>query len=348
MAHCLIGLGSNQGARCELLDRAVESLAGLPEVKLVARSAWHEFPPVGGPPGQAAYLNGAVLVETTLGPEVLLHAVHRIEAQLGRRRSQRWGPRPIDIDLLLFDDMVCDAAELTLPHPRMSWRRFVLQPAAEVAAEMVHPQIGWTVARLLEHLDTTVPYVAVTGGIGAGKGVLAGEVARRCGSRLLLGTPKPRQLEAFYADPASHAWQTELEFLEKRTAMLGRRCFRSPAADESCISNFWFDQSLAFARVWLSAEQFARFEHHWRKARQEVCRPRLIVLLDLPIRAATARVRRRGRPGEVQLSCGRLEEIRQAIRGEALKPGKGPVLVWRTEDLAGACQEVLAAVEAMR
>ncbi len=348
MARCLIGLGSNQGPCRELLERAVASLAAAPEVTLIARSAWHEFPPAGGPAGQAAFLNGAVLLETSLGPQALLALVQQIEHQLGRRRRERWGPRPIDMDLLLFDSVVCSTAALILPHPRMAWRRFVLEPAAEVAPEMVHPCIGWTVGRLLDHLDTTPLYVAITGGIGAGKTALADCLAERFHAWTVGTWTDPHRLEAFYRDPASHAWQTELQFLEDRTALLARSKPPGPMGGECWVSNFWFDQSLAFARVWLSDAQFARFEQNWRRARQQVFQPRLIVLLDLPGETLRERVRARGRPGEAELFAEQLEAIRQSVRAEATSAGKGPLLVWQDEDLEAACDEVGAALAAMR
>lgn len=348
MARCLIGLGSNQGPRRELLEQAVAALAAEPDVTLVACSAWHEFPPAGGPPRQPAFLNGAVVVETALAPEALLASLQQIEHRLGRRRGPRWGPRPIDLDLLLYDEVVCATAALILPHKRMAWRRFVLKPAVEVAAEMVHPCIGWTVGRLLEHLETTPFYVAITGGIGAGKTALACRLGERFGASLLGVPADPRRLEAFYRDPDSHAWPTELQFLEDRQALLSRSRPPGPRASACWVSNFWFDQSLAFARVWLAGRQLAEFEELWRMAREQVLQPRLIVLIDLPGELLWQRVQARGRPGEVQLGAERLEEIRQSVRAEATAPGKGPLLVWQDDDLDAACEEVGAAMAAMR
>jgi len=348
MARCLIGLGSNQGSRRELLERAMAALGAGSGVNLVARSTWHEFAPAGGPPGQTDYLNGAVLVETSLRPAALLVLLQQIEHQLGRRRRERWGPRPIDLDLLLFDDVVCSTPELTLPHPCMAWRRFVLQPAAEVAPEMVHPQIGWTIARLLDHLNAAPLYVAITGGIGAGKTALTYCLAERFYAWTVGSVRDPAGFEAFYRDPASHARERELQFLEDRTALLNPRDPPGPMQGECWVSNFWFDQSLAFARVWLSEAQFAEFERRWRRARQRVFQPRLIVLLDLPAATLAKRVRARARPGEEGLSTERLEAIRQSVRAEATAAGKGPLLVWQDDDLQAACDEVGAAMAAMR
>jgi 2-amino-4-hydroxy-6-hydroxymethyldihydropteridine diphosphokinase len=155
MASCLVALGSNLGDRAEYLRRAVDALARLPSTQLAARSAWHETQPEGGPPGQGMFLNGAVLLSTTLAPEKMLAELVRIESALGRMRAEPWGPRTIDLDLLLYDGQVRQTDDLTLPHPRMALRRFVLAPAAEVAPWMLHPTTGCVIAHLLATLDAT-------------------------------------------------------------------------------------------------------------------------------------------------------------------------------------------------
>ena len=156
MAWCLIALGSNLGDRAENLRSAIDALARFPETRLAARSSWHETLPEGGPAGQGPFLNGAALLATELSPEAMLADLQQIETSLRRVRSERWGPRTIDLDLLLYDQELRQTAELTLPHPRMESRRFVLAPAAEVAPWMVHPARGWVVARLLANLDAGV------------------------------------------------------------------------------------------------------------------------------------------------------------------------------------------------
>ena len=147
---CLIALGSNLGDRRRTLDEAVARLARHPQLRVLATSPWIETAAVGGPPGQGDFLNGAILLETSLPPEAVLAILQEIEAALGRRREERWGPRSIDLDLLLYDQEVRQTPSLVLPHPRMTQRRFVLEPAAAIAASMVHPLTGWT---LQQHLD---------------------------------------------------------------------------------------------------------------------------------------------------------------------------------------------------
>jgi 2-amino-4-hydroxy-6-hydroxymethyldihydropteridine diphosphokinase len=149
----LIGLGSNLGDRKAQLDAAVAALAAAPSVALRAVSRYHETAPVGGPEGQGDYLNAAAAVETTLEPLALLHVLQEIERRAGRVRTVRWGPRTLDLDLLLFGDRVIATGELQVPHPRMAERLFVLVPLAEIAPGAVDPVTGRTVAALLADLE---------------------------------------------------------------------------------------------------------------------------------------------------------------------------------------------------
>jgi 2-amino-4-hydroxy-6-hydroxymethyldihydropteridine diphosphokinase len=147
-----IGLGANVGDRTGTIEQALVEIGRLPGTRVAKASSIRETPPMGGPP-QPDYLNGAALVETELEPIELLTEVKSIERSLGRRPGERWGPRSIDIDLLTFDDRVIDTEELTVPHPRMTQRRFVLEPLAEIDPDGRHPTEGKTFAELLKELD---------------------------------------------------------------------------------------------------------------------------------------------------------------------------------------------------
>ena len=130
--RAFLGLGSNLGDRWAHLRAAV---AGLPDV--VAVSSVYETEAVGGPPGQGPYLNAVVELDTELSPRRLLEVARRLEEAAGRVRSERWGPRPLDVDVLLMGDLAVDEPDLQVPHPRLWERTFVLAPLADLAPELV-------------------------------------------------------------------------------------------------------------------------------------------------------------------------------------------------------------------
>jgi 2-amino-4-hydroxy-6-hydroxymethyldihydropteridine diphosphokinase len=146
----LLSLGSNLGDRESNTDFCLMLLKAHTKVRILAVSEPFYNPPVG--PQQPEYLNTAVLLETDLDPLELLEYCGHIERVAGRTRGMQWGPRTLDVDLVIFDDMVVQSDELTLPHPRFREREFVLRPAAAIAPEMVDPVTGKSIAQLLEGL----------------------------------------------------------------------------------------------------------------------------------------------------------------------------------------------------
>ncbi len=145
-----LGLGSNLGDRRDHLDRAVQGLEA--RTRVIAVSTYRETEPVGGPPGQGPYLNAVALVETELSPRDLLAFARELEEAAGRVRTEHWGPRTLDVDLLLCDDRVIDDEDLRIPHPRMAERLFVLGPLREIAPDWIVPGLGRSVEELHEDL----------------------------------------------------------------------------------------------------------------------------------------------------------------------------------------------------
>ena len=149
MIDCYLGLGANLGDRWGTLAAAVELLAHDEAFALRAVSRVWGTEPVGPP--QPRFLNLAVGLGTLVSPRATLQRLHAIEEKLGRRRREKWGPRELDLDLLLYGDLIAPAP-VELPHPRLHQRAFVLEPLAELAPEVVHPAIGRTIGALLAEL----------------------------------------------------------------------------------------------------------------------------------------------------------------------------------------------------
>lgn len=151
MAIVFLSMGSNVGDRRGNLTEAVRRLNSDEDIQIVKESGIYVTKPIGGPP-QEDYLNGVLKVRTSVPPSRFLGKLKTIEKNMGRVRRMRNHPRIIDIDILFFDEVVLKSEILTIPHPRMHERYFVLKGLAEIAPEIIHPTIGKTAAELLQNV----------------------------------------------------------------------------------------------------------------------------------------------------------------------------------------------------
>lgn len=167
MATCLISLGANIGDRTQAIEQAISAITASNGVSACQCSSFFETIPAGGPPDQPNFINAVARFETSLSPADVLKTLFRVEKQLGRTRQQIWESRVLDLDLLLYDHQIHNDSDLILPHPRMILRRFVLEPACEIASELKHPQTTWSLQQHLDHLNHSAKYICIAGAITA-------------------------------------------------------------------------------------------------------------------------------------------------------------------------------------
>lgn len=155
MPRALISIGSNLGNRQLFIDSAVDQLRAHTHIHNLAIATLSESEPIGGPDGQGRFLNGAAVFDTSLSANELLAVLQQIENDADRTRDIRWDARTFDLDLALYDNQIIDSESLIVPHPRMISRKFILQPAAEIAGDIVVPSTGWTIKQHLHHLQNS-------------------------------------------------------------------------------------------------------------------------------------------------------------------------------------------------
>ena len=292
-ANCLIGCGANEGARREQLNQAIDMLRFMPGVRLVDVSQFLETLPVGGSPGQSPYLNAACLIETTFKPAEVLDMLLAVENTLHRSRETRWGPRTIDLDLLLYDDCVLKTECLQVPHPRMTTRRFVLEPAAAIAADLKHPVAGCTIRELLENISERHLHVAVVGVPGSGAPEIADAVADVTLSRLI-HAPAPLPLSSFGAPNGEQSAIKEepvdqlLLLSQKYAAPLLKANW--PVDPHGTVTDYWIESIRLAAQTNSVSDTNKQFENAFATISQETVVPNVILLLNVNHQTLSERI----------------------------------------------------------
>lgn len=166
MSQCAIALGSNLGDSLSILETAINCLKEITESEFIICSKWYKTKPVG--PAQPDYINGCAIFKVQLTPQELLIKLLEIEQKFGRTREIYWGPRTLDLDIILFDDLILETASLQIPHPRMRERAFVLVPLAQIAPFWIDPVTKLNISELLGKIDISgvEPLTHVPGGGG--------------------------------------------------------------------------------------------------------------------------------------------------------------------------------------
>ncbi|HOO90864.1 MAG TPA: 2-amino-4-hydroxy-6-hydroxymethyldihydropteridine diphosphokinase [Syntrophales bacterium] len=149
---CFLGIGSNMGDAAAQCNAAIENVSDVHGIRVLRRSSLYKTQPVGFEE-QDWFVNGVIEIRTMLEPRSLLHAMQEVENKMGRIRNKKWGPRIIDIDILLYDQLVMDEKDLAIPHAEFHTRRFVLVPLNEIAPCAIHPAFGISAHGLLVRLE---------------------------------------------------------------------------------------------------------------------------------------------------------------------------------------------------
>jgi 2-amino-4-hydroxy-6-hydroxymethyldihydropteridine diphosphokinase len=290
-----IGLGSNLGDRERLIREALQILGGNGSIEVARVSEIKETLPL-GQMDQPKYLNGVAEVRTALRPQELLKKLKATEAALGRQPDTSWQSRPIDLDLLLFNDEVLRTTGLTLPHPEMHLRSFVLDGLCQLNPQLVHPLLGEPVSELSRRLaggnfllDPQSPQlICVSGVIGVGKTTLAKKLAEVL--------PATALFEPYDTNP----------FLAHRAEQLSPANLRR---DEISVTDYVFEKELIYARRLLDEHQLKLYEAIYPPFAQKAATPSVVIYLEDSPANCLSRIHSRNRPYEQQMTLEFLEML---------------------------------------
>jgi 2-amino-4-hydroxy-6-hydroxymethyldihydropteridine diphosphokinase len=301
-----IGLGANLGNRQENIQLACDKLSGLPQTKITAVSSTIETEPL-GPIKQEKFLNAVAELQTDMSAGELLTKLLEIENAMARDRKQKWGPRTIDLDLLLYGDKIINSKDLNVPHSQMHLRSFVLKGLCELNPEIIHPELGVPVSELAGRLNggdfilrpQQPQLVSIAGLIGVGKTTLATKLSKRLNAELLL---EPYDTNPFlpkvYDGQQDLALHSQLYFLLNRVEQLNPVNF---IAGQLIFTDYIFEKDLIYARQLLDADQLSVYQRLYLLCPVNVVKPVLVVYLRDTAENCLDRIHHRNRPYEQKI-----------------------------------------------
>lgn len=326
-----ISLGSNIGNRLEYLQRAVEAISWqVGRVQAISKvyetSAW-------GFQG-ASFLNACIVVKTQLVPDIVIEKLLSIEQQLGRIRTQGKGyqSRPIDIDILFFDQEIISTKKLQIPHPHIQDRKFVLQPLADIAPELLHPMLGKTISKLLKETNDLTPlsptnfsiysthqlfdrykYIVIEGNIGVGKTTLATKISEFFSTKLILEQFADNPfLPKFYEDAQRYGFSLEMFFLMERYQQMTEYAKETNLFMQPTVADYDIFKSLIFSSVTLTDDEYMLYEKYFYSFYNQIIKPKLYVYLHQSTERLLSNIKKRGRSFEQNISANYLEQISKA------------------------------------
>jgi len=314
MTTAYIGLGSNLGNRRDNINSALKMLAEVSDIEVASVSELIETTPL-TQAKQPKYLNTVAELRTTLSPEDLHRTLLDVETSLGRTRQKKWSSRTIDLDILLFGSRVIDSPHLTVPHPQMHLRSFVLEGLCELDANLLHPVMNESVCELANRLNgcdfvlnPDLPQlVSVAGIIGVGKTTLANKLSTRLNCQML---PEPYDTNPFmpdvYAGKKELALDSQLYFLINRAEQLNHITLQG---GQIYITDYVFDKELIYSKRTLNKEQLALYDKIYQSFSRNVSLPVLVIYLTDSMQNCLDRIHRRNRPYEQKIELQFLEKL---------------------------------------
>lgn len=327
----VLSLGSNQGNRLEHLEKAIAELHKTVGT-VVQISPIYETPAWGFE--SESFYNCALLMHSSFEAKMILDKILAIEIQLGRVRLDQKGysARKIDIDIIAYNQEVYQLEDLTIPHPLLQERRFVLQPAADLHLDWSHPLFKKSFKNLLsECQDTTncskvgtilapihhydfhkVNFVAIEGNIGAGKTTLVHKISEDFNAKMVLeGFADNPFLPKFYKDAARYAFPLEMSFLADRYSQLSDDLGQFDLFKEFIIADYYIFKSLIFAQITLEEDEFRLYKQVFEIMYKETPKPDLYVYLYQNTDRLLENIKKRGRSYESEIPATYLEQVNQ-------------------------------------
>jgi len=309
-----IALGGNLGDRADYINKAVNMLVETDSVQLLRVGKIIETTPLTGR-NQPDYLNTVAEIQTTLTPERLLHRLTDIENALGRTRTEKWAPRTIDLDLLLFGTEIINTTHLTVPHPQMHLRWFVLNGLCQLNPDLPHPLLNRPVAELAARLNgadyilnPTLPQlICIAGVIGVGKTTLAKALAAKLKAELLPEAYDTNPyLPRVYAGRKDLALDSQLYFLQTRLAQLSRNSLKPR---QIAVTDYIFEKEIIYADCTLAPHQLTEYKKRFHAVADNAAAPVLTIYLQARCETCLRRIHKRNRPYEQRIELKFLQTL---------------------------------------